>query len=109
MAKATTTKVNKAKPKPKIGLNPISSIISFEQFKKNPVAAIAFLAIVGISYLYYDGKSQSDANIQDCRREMKELRDMVFEAKEQARKADSSAAAAMSKATILEKLKSIPE
>lgn len=34
--------------------------ISFEQFRKNPVAGVAFIALAGISYMYYDAK-QSQA------------------------------------------------
>lgn len=31
--------------------------ISFDQFKKNPIAAIAFLLVIVVGYLYIDNKT----------------------------------------------------
>jgi len=31
--------------------------VNFEQFKKNPVAAVAFCMLVAVSYLYFDLRS----------------------------------------------------
>ena len=41
--------------------------VSFDQFKKNPVAAIAFLCIIGMGYLYVDARSANNAVIEACR------------------------------------------
>jgi hypothetical protein len=40
-----------------VSLNPITSIMDFKTFAKNPVVATLFLAICGISGLYLDIKS----------------------------------------------------
>ncbi len=39
----------------KISTNPLP--IGFQDFKKNPVAGVAFCMLVAVSYLYYDGKT----------------------------------------------------
>jgi hypothetical protein len=44
--------------------------ISFDQFRKNPVAGVAFLALVGVSYLYMDLRSGNQQQIDECRKEM---------------------------------------
>jgi len=35
----------------------MKSPISFDQFKKNPIAAIAFLLVIVVGYLYIDNKT----------------------------------------------------
>lgn len=35
----------------------MKSPISFDQFKKNPIAAIAFLLVLVVGYLYIDNKA----------------------------------------------------
>lgn len=90
--------VAKKKANPKVALNPITSIVSFEQFKKSPVAAVAFLCICGMSFLYYRGESERE-----------KMWNIVATQNEKIRKSDSTSAAALSQIQILKKLKQIPE
>jgi hypothetical protein len=90
--------VAKKKANPKVPLNPITSIVSFEQFKKSPVAAVAFLCICGMSFLYYRGESERE-----------KMWNIVATQNEKIRKSDSTSAAALSQIQILKKLKQIPE
>jgi hypothetical protein len=48
--------------------------VSFEQFKKNPVAAVAFCMLLAVSYLYMDLRSSNQTQIDECRKEMAVLR-----------------------------------
>jgi hypothetical protein len=49
-----------AAKKAAVATNPLP--ISFDQFRKNPVAGVAFIALAGISYMYYDAKSTQSAD-----------------------------------------------
>jgi hypothetical protein len=47
--------------------------VSFEQFKKSPIAAIAFLSVIGITYLYIDQKNMSKSSMGNCEEEKRGL------------------------------------
>lgn len=47
--------------------------ISFEQFKKNPTAAIAFLLVIGVGYLYIDNKTVYAQQLDDCKTRIEKL------------------------------------
>ena len=47
--------------------------VSFEQFQKNPVAAIAFVALVAIGYLYVDQKMMNTKVDDRCQTRVNEL------------------------------------
>ena len=90
-----------------IGLNPITNIMDFKTFAKNPIVATLFLAICGISALYLDIKStfQDQSKSQNLRIEKVEYRlDMVQDA---LRKSDSSGAVTASQLRILNDLGAI--
>ena len=40
--------------------------VSFSQFVKNPIAAISFLSLIGMVYLYIDARNASIAQIEAC-------------------------------------------
>jgi hypothetical protein len=44
--------------------------VSFDQFRKNPVAAVAFCMLLAVSYLYMDLRSGYKEQIDECRKEM---------------------------------------
>ena len=48
--------------------------VSFEQFKKNPVSAIAFLLVLGVGYLYMDVKTSFNERITELKTEITELK-----------------------------------
>ena len=90
-----------------IGLNPITNIMDFKTFAKNPIVATLFLAICGISALYLDIRStfQDQSKSQNLRIEKVEYRlDMVQDA---LRKSDSSGAVTASQLRILNDLGAI--
>jgi len=59
----------------------MSNPISFEEFKKNPVSAIAFLLVIAIGYLYLDQKelhaAQLAAEKESCTRIETQLQERV--------------------------------
>lgn len=95
--------------KKEVNLNPITSIVSFEQFKKHPVAAVAFLCIVGMSYLYMDAKNQAKDAMISCTTEVQKLRTDVERLTERVRVSDSISAAALSQIKVFQQLGKIPE
>jgi hypothetical protein len=100
MAKATTEKkdVN-------VSANPLP--VSFQNFVKHPKEAIAFLAIIAMSYLYVDIRStfQTNADKQDRRVDKVETRlDAVQDA---LRRSDSSGAVTASQLKMLNDLGAI--
>ncbi len=52
----------------------MESPISFEQFKSNPISAIAFVAMLTVGYLYYELRASHNEQIeaQDARIEQME-------------------------------------
>lgn len=60
--------------------------MDFNQFKKNPISAIAFMMILGVGYLYYDmridmGEQNAylKGEIELLKEENKELQDKYIE------------------------------
>jgi len=39
--------------------------VSFDQFKKNPIAAIAFLLVIVVGYLYLDNKAVHSEQLKE--------------------------------------------
>lgn len=104
---ATTKSINK-KPTKKIEVSGPKLPVSFEQFKKNPVAAVAFCMLVAVGYLYYDQKDLSSKTLEESKRETKELKQMVLELQDKYRRSDSMMSAANSKIIVLQQLNKIP-
>ena len=48
--------------------------VSFEQFKKNPIAAIAFLLVIVVAYLYVDVKTVLNERIDELKIEVSSLK-----------------------------------
>jgi hypothetical protein len=51
--------------------------ISFEEFKKNPIAAVAFCMLIIVGYLYYDSEATKKAIISKCENENLKLGNRV--------------------------------
>jgi len=47
--------------------------ISFEQFKKNPIAAIAFLLVIVVGYLYLDNKAVHSQQLEEHKTRIERL------------------------------------
>ena len=106
MARAKKTEETEEKKSAlNVSANPLP--LSFKDFVKHPKEAIAFLAIVAMSYLYIDIRStfQENAEKQDRRVDKVETRlDVVQEA---LRKSDSSGAVTASQLRMLNELGAI--
>jgi uncharacterized membrane-anchored protein YhcB (DUF1043 family) len=75
--------------------------VSFDQFQKNPVAAIAFVALVAIGYLYVDQK-MTNAKVDDrCQTRVLDLEQKVDKYTQHVRRLDSALAYTSAKNEML--------
>lgn len=63
--------------------------ISFEEFKKNPIAAVAFCMLIIVGYLYYDSENTKKAIILKCENENLKLGNRVETMERQRKVSDS--------------------
>ena len=75
--------------------------VSFDQFQKNPVAAIAFIALVAIGYLYIDQKMMNRKVDDRCQTRVNELEVKVDKYTEHIRRLDSALAYTSAKNEML--------
>ena len=75
--------------------------VSFDQFQKNPVAAIAFIALVAIGYLCVDQKMTSETIDDRCQTRVNELEAKVDKYTEHIRRLDSALAYTSAKNEML--------
>lgn len=75
--------------------------VSFDQFQKNPVAAIAFIALVAIGYLYIDQKIMNGKVDDRCQTRVNELEIKVDKYVEHIRRLDSALAYTSAKNEML--------
>jgi len=75
--------------------------VTFDQFSKNPVAAVAFCMLVAVSYLYWDVKSGYEEQIADARAEIKALNQKVDRMNYALKKSDSALAAAITEIRLI--------
>ena len=75
--------------------------VSFDQFQKNPVAAIAFVALVAIGYLYVDQKMTNTKVDDRCQTRVLELEQKVDKYTQHVRKLDSALAYTSAKNEML--------
>jgi hypothetical protein len=85
-------------------LNPITSVMDFKSFAKNPIVATLFLVLIAISYLYIDVKSTFKEQIVSQSAKVEKLEVKVEVMQNTLRKTDSSLSAATSKLSTLEQL-----
>jgi len=90
---------------PKIKPNPLP--VSFDQFKKNPVAAVAFCMLVAVSYLYMDLRSSNQSQIDECKKEIVALRAEQKQAYKLLKTADSALSAAITELRIINSMKKL--
>ena len=63
--------------------------ISFEEFKKNPIADVAFCMLLIVGYLYYDSENTKKAIILKCENENLKLGNRVETMERQRKVSDS--------------------
>jgi hypothetical protein len=68
-----------ANSKSKLNLNPVTSVMSFREFSKDPIKGTMFLVIIGITVLYVDirGNFNNQINSQDARITNLEFKDSL--------------------------------
>jgi len=81
--------------------------ISFEDFKKNPVAGVAFCMLVAVSYLYYDGKTSYLDQIEKSNKKIEALEIKVDRMNAALKKSDSALAAAITELRIINAVKKL--
>jgi hypothetical protein len=87
----------------KVTSNPLP--ISFEQFKKNPVAGVAFIALAGITYLYYDLRSGYVGQIEASNKKIEMLDVKMDRMAAALKKSDSALSAAITELRIINTMK----
>ncbi len=81
--------------------------VNFEQFQKNPVAAVAFCMLLAVSYLYFDLRANNQEQIDECRKEMAVLRAEQKQAYRALKTADSALSAAITELRIINSMKKL--
>ena len=81
--------------------------VTFEQFKKNPVAAVAFCMLVAVSYLYYDVKTGYADQIKISNEKMINLELKIDRMNSALKKSDSALAAAITELRIINTVKKL--
>jgi len=81
--------------------------VSFDQVRKNPVAAVAFCMLLAVSYLYMDLRSGNQEQIDECRKEMAVMRAEQKQAYRALKTADSALSAAITELRIINSMKKL--
>ncbi len=81
--------------------------ITFEQFRKNPIAAVTFLMFVVVSYLYVDQRNTTNEIITELRTERLVQAEKIDRLTIQLRKTDSALAVAVTELRVLSQLKRV--
>lgn len=90
---------------PKVKPNPLP--ISFAEFKRNPVAGVAFCMLVAVSYLYYDGKTSYLGQIEKSNQKIDALEIKVDRMGAVLKKSDSALSAAITELRIINTVKKL--
>jgi len=84
---------------------------SFEEFRKNPTAAFAFLLFIAVAYLYVDNRinytsqiDRCDVMVHECNLKVSALNTQVNHLSTQLRVSDSTLARFASKLEVLDEL-----
>jgi hypothetical protein len=81
--------------------------VNFEQFKKNPVAAVAFCMLVAVSYLYMDLRSGYKEQIEKANQKIEALDIKIDKLTYALKKSDSCLAATMTEIRIMQTMKKL--
>jgi hypothetical protein len=81
--------------------------VNFEQFKKNPVAAVAFCMLLAVSYLYMDLRSGYKEQIEKANQKIEALDVKIDRLTYALKKSDSCLAATMTEIRIMQTMKKL--
>ena len=76
-AKKPATKRTATKKVTEAATGAVKLPVSFNQFRKYPIAAVAFLCVFGIIYVYKDMKSGSTKGLDNCIEDNRSLQKTV--------------------------------
>ena len=76
-AKKPATKRTATKKVTEAATSAVKLPVSFNQFRKYPIAAVAFLCVFGIIYIYKDMKSGSTKGLDNCIEDNRSLQKAV--------------------------------
>jgi hypothetical protein len=81
--------------------------VSFEQFKKNPIAAVSFCMLLAVSYLYMDLRSGYKEQIEKANQKIEALDVKIDKLTYALKKSDSCLAATMTEIRIMQTMKKL--
>ena len=81
--------------------------VSFEQFKKNPIAAVAFCMLLAVSYLYVDLRSGYKEQIEKANQKIEALDIKIDKLSYALKRSDSCLASAMTEIRIMQTMKKL--
>ena len=81
--------------------------VSFDQFRKNPVAAVAFCMLLAVSYLYMDLRSGYKEQIEKSNQKIDALDLKIDRLSYALKKSDSALAAAITEIRIMNTMKKL--
>jgi hypothetical protein len=81
--------------------------VSFDQFRKNPVAAVAFCMLLAVSYLYMDLRSGYKEQIENSNKKIEALDLKIDRLGYALKKSDSALAAAITELRIINTVKKL--
>ena len=92
-------------PKKTPNANPLP--VSFDQFRKNPVAAVAFCMLLAVSYLYMDLRSGYKEQIEKANQKIEVSDAKIDKLTYALKKSDSCLAATMTEIRIMQTMKKL--
>ena len=81
--------------------------VSFDQFRKNPVAAVAFCMLVAVGYLYFDLRSTDREQIDKANAKIELLDIKIDKLTYALKRSDSCLASAMTEIRIMQTMKQL--
>ena len=81
--------------------------VSFEQFRKNPIAAVSFCMLVAVGYLYLDLSSGYKEQIEKANQKIEVLDAKIDKLTYALKKSDSCLAATMTEIRIMQTMKKL--
>ena len=83
--------------------------VSFDQFRKNPIAAVAFCMLLAVSYLYVDLRSGYKEQIEKSNQKIDALDLKIDRLSYALKKSDSALAAAITEIRIMNTMRKLWE
>jgi hypothetical protein len=81
--------------------------VSFDQFRKNPIASVSFCMLVAVGYLYIDLRSGYKEQIEKANQKIEVLDAKIDKLTYALKKSDSCLAATMTEIRIMQTMKKL--